>query len=387
VFNDSMTTTSSHVVTRFGRSCTERQTAILNLRMPRRWNMDQLPLFSVAAHAARSTPGPGLLDADSEHLLTEFQAARRARGAHHRSVRREVSQLRSIVRDAALDGRTVTLRTLVADLALIARVLTEPATPVARSTGRARLLAVQRFIELVGRSVDRDPAEDLAALDALLPAHRSAGWHSIGLVVAGATGRRRRRGPTLDGADLRRIVDAAGTGKGGHADRDRALAALHCFSGLRPEEIVRLHWEDLATELTENGHYGLTAIVDRGGRMVTLLLPEPASAEVAALAMAMFATIETLSGPVLCARGARRRPLSYRAARDVLHKACRRAGLPVVDAASLRATCAHWLRGQGLSDHEVASVLGLARVRSVDRLLQHHVALDAQRVVRERLAR
>jgi predicted XRE-type DNA-binding protein len=70
----------------------------------------------------------------------------------------------------------------------------------------------------------------------------------------------------------------------------------------------------------------------------------------------------------------------------VLQDACRRAGLPVVDAASLRAACAHWLRSQDLSDHEVATVLGLARVRSVDRLLRQHAALDAQRVVRDVLA-
>jgi hypothetical protein len=50
----------------------------------------------------------------------------------------------------------------------------------------------------------------------------------------------------------------------------------------------------------------------------------------------------------------------------------------------LRAACAHWLRSQGLSDHEVAPVLGLAQVRSVDRLLRHHAALDAQRRVKER---
>jgi hypothetical protein len=54
-----------------------------------------------------------------------------------------------------------------------------------------------------------------------------------------------------------------------------------------------------------------------------------------------------------------------------------------------QAVCAraHWLRSQELSDHEVAAVLGLARVRSIDRLLQHHAALDAQRVVREVLDR
>jgi integrase len=258
---------------------------------------------------------------------------------------------------------------------------------IARSTGRARLIAVQRFIQIMGRTLGRDPAEDLAALDAQLPAGRSTGWHTTGTLVAGTAGRRRRRGPTLDAADLRRLVDAAGSGPVAYATRDRALVALHCFSGLRPEEIVRLCWEDLASELSVSGHYGLTAAVVRDGRLVKLLLPVPASEAVEALADATGGTVESLSGPVLCAHGQPARPLSYRASRDVLQDACRRAGLPPVESVALRAACAHWLRSQGLSDHEVATVLGLVRVRSVDRLLRHHAALDAQRTVRETLTR
>jgi integrase len=228
-----------------------------------------------------------------------------------------------------------------------------------------------------------DPAADLASLDELLPAKWSTDWHATGALVAGTSGRRRRRGPTLDAADLRRIVDAAGAASSGQPLRDRALVALHCFSGLRPEEIVRLCWEDLAAELTVSGRYGLTAAVVRNGRHVRLLLPAPASDMVEALDGATGGSIESMSGPVLCAHGAPGRPLSYRAARDVLQAACRRAGLPPVESTALRSACAHWLRSQGLSDHEVAAVLGLARVRSVDRLLQRHAALDAQRVVRE----
>jgi integrase len=205
--------------------------------------------------------------------------------------------------------------------------------------------------------------------------------------VAGAPGRRRRRGPTLDAVDLQRIVNAAGTGGVGNVFRDRALVVLHCYSGLRAEEIVRLCWEDLAAELTVSGYYGRTATVERNERLVRLMLPGPASDAIGALAVASGGTIETLSGPVFCARAAPGRPLSYRAGRDVLRDACRRAGLPSIDSTSLRAACAHWLRRQGMSDHEVADVLGLVRVRSVDRLLQRHAALDAQRAVREVLAR
>jgi integrase len=205
--------------------------------------------------------------------------------------------------------------------------------------------------------------------------------------VAGAPGRRRRRAPTLDAADLRRLVDAAGSGPSHQAPRDRALLALYCYSGLRPEEIVRLRWEDLSTEMTASGHYGLTVAAERDSRRWRLLLPGPASDAIEALAGAVGGSVECLTGPVFCARGAPGRPLSYRAARDVLQDAFCRAGLPAVDSAALRSACAHWLRSQGLSDHEVAAVLGLARVRTVDRLLRHHMALDAQRAVREMLVR
>jgi integrase len=347
----------------------------------------QLALFSSDAGSAIATDGSLRPDDDSEHLLATFQDARVTEGAHLRSARREAGQLRALLREAGAINPASTLRTLFADPDLLARLLREPVTMISRSTGRVRLLAAQRFIRTVGPMLGRDPATDLAALDMLLPTRRSTGWHTTGALVAGTPGRRRRRGPTLDAADLRRIVDAAGTEGSGQSLRDRALAALHCFSGLRPEEIVRLCWEDLAPELTVSGHYGLTAAVVRGGRRLTLLLPEPAADEVTSLARATGGTVESQTGPVFQARGAPGRRLSYRAARDVLQDAFLRAGLPSVESIALRAACAHWLRSQRLSDHEVAAVLGLARVRSVDRLLRHHAALDAQRVVRETLTR
>lgn len=349
--------------------------------------MSQLPLFSTASAPSESPHDPPRPDCDSQRLLTTFSSARLAEGAHQQSVRREVSQLRAIMWEARAGDPSVTVRTLFGNLDLIARVLREPQAPIGRSTGRSRLVALQRFIRLMGVGLGRDPVTDLAALDALLPSRRGSGWHTAGTLTAGAPGRRRRRGPTLDAADLRRLVDATGSGPYGHRARDRALVAMCCFSGLRPEEIVGLRWNDLTTELTASGHYGLTAAVERNGRRLSLLLPGPASDAVEALARATGGTIEALTGPVFCARGEPERPLSYRAARDVIQDTCRRAGLPTVEASSLRAACAHWLRNQGLSDHEVAAVLGLARVRSVDRLLQHHAALDAQRTVREMVTR
>src|SRR5207248_1695063 len=112
-------------------------------------------------------------------------------------------------REAGTGNPTVTLRALLADIGLIARSLREPTAAISRSTGRARLLAAQRCIRLVGPLLGREPGVDLAALDERLPARRSSGWHTTGTLVAGHVGRRRRRGPTLNAVDLHRLVDAA----------------------------------------------------------------------------------------------------------------------------------------------------------------------------------
>lgn len=298
---------------------------------------------------------------------------------------REISQLRAIARESTADDGPAALGELFGELPRVARLLLEPRRPIARSTGRARLLAAERFIRIVGPALGRNATVDLATLDRLLPSTKPLGWHTAGTVVAGEP-RRRHRGPTLDGADLDRIVDQAGVGHDGErAARDRALVALHGFSGLRPEEIVGLRWEDVARELTPAGFWGLTAGVSRRGVRVCLLLPGRAGMAIQALAEHAGEEMASLSGPVFRARGRSGRPLGYRSARAIVHAACRRVGLPAMEAVELRAAFAAWLRAQGLSDHEVADVLGLAKVRSVDGLLRGHAALAAQRILRETL--
>jgi integrase len=342
----------------------------------------QLPLFS---SSTTDRAAPARCDAASERLLAAFGHARLAAGAHRRSVAREVSQLRALARDAGRPGDSVPLAAMVSDPAMVARLLLEPPQPIARSTGRARLVAVQRFVRVVAPALGMDAATEIARLDALLPAWRQSGWHDAGTVVAGEVGRR-RLGPTLDASDLERIVEAAGmAATGQRALRDRALVALACFSGLRAEEIVQLRWEEVSRELTGAGYYGLAVRVERRGRCLHLLVPAPASDALAAWAAARWP--QATSGPVFPARGRAGRPLGYRTARAALSNACRRAGLPPAEAVELRAACAWWLKAQGLSDHEVAEVLGLARVRSVDRLLRRHAELQAQRIARERLDR
>ena len=190
----------------------------------------------------------------------------------------------------------------------------------------------------------------------------------------------------MDGADLHRIVEAAAGSGFELRFRDQALAAVMCFSGLRIEEALGLRWADVEMGLTQGGYYGMTAMVERRGCKMRLLLPHPSADALGRLRAAMECDSIDPLGQVFRASRGSDRPLGYRAARNVLVGACRRAGLPPAESSELRAGCAHWLRAQGLSEHEVATVLGLAQVRSVDRLLARHAALDAQRRVREHLS-
>jgi hypothetical protein len=78
-----------------------------------------------------------------------------------------------------------------------------------------------------------------------------------------------------------------------------------------------------------------------------------------------------------------KQPLSLQALRAIVLGRCKEVGFPRATVNDLRAAFAYWLGSQGLSDHETTAVIGLKQVRSLDRLLARHKALDAQRQVRE----
>lgn len=318
------------------------------------------------------------LDADSEALLEAFRQARAQGGAHPKTVLREVSQLRSLGRSSGLDGERL-LRHLFENVPVLARCLREPPEAISLSTGRARLVAVQRFVAIQGPAVGiRDPSAFLSSLEMLLPRKNPAGWHSAGIMVGGTPRRARPTGPTLRGADIQRIVRAAGEVKDRfRASRDSAIVALSCFSGLRPEETVALTWGQVVVD----SHTETTFVeVQRRGGLLRLPIPAPAAGPLLDYALQHR---EDLEGPLFRRRARSQEGLSVRAARHIVVSACERAGLPRAESAGLRAAFAHWLRSRGLSDHETAKVLGLRQVRSLDRLLAPTKALDAQRAVRE----
>ncbi len=343
--------------------------------------MHQVSLFD---HFDRQ-PKNRAFDSESERLLKIFAEKRSADGAHPRSVKREVSQLRSLAGELQVESDLISLTVLFRDLRLLAQALCEPRSSIARSTGRVRYVAARRFMEFVAPLLGRDARRDLLTLDSYLPAGRRTAWHSTGIVVAGAPSRRSRRAVSLDWSHLIQLVDTASTAETSvQTIRNVALVALHCFSGLRPEEIVLLQWKDIATDYSPfDDRHHFKVRVKRAGRDLWLPLVSPAVKAITSLATSFAWRSDPRSGPLFESRNGVGRPLGYRAVRMILKEVCRRAGLPAVEAIDLRAAFAYGLRMRGLSDHEVAAVLGLAQVRSLDRLLRRHMALDAQRKVRE----
>jgi len=269
-------------------------------------------------------------------------------------------------------------------MTLVAKALRHPHVLISQSTGRTRLIALQRFLVLMAPEMCLNALLEIATLDSLLPSKRAQRWNAKGQVLAGTPNRRCRRGPTLRPTELQLIVSASGQNKSRYRTvRDRALLSFLCFSGLRMCEVLVLQWDQIADDITAEGVCGLTASFTRDGTQRRLLLLDPIGVAIGELREHIRTTGEPLTGFVFSANKGSIRRLSYEGARRIIAETCQHAGLPPMLASDLRAACAYWMKLKGFTDHEVASLLGLSKVRSVDRLLKRHKALDAQRVVRE----
>jgi integrase len=346
--------------------------------------LQQLSLLEIPAGTSPQPIPP--MDPESLEILEEYRRERLKQGASPSTVKRELSMLRTLARQVSQDGCEASLIALLCVPTQVATVLVEPPDDVAEGTVRARFVAFQRFVTMIGPLFGRNPEADLETLDNQLPQARTHGWHTASVRVGGRKSRRRLPGPTLGGADLDRIVKAAG--QTARPTRDRLLATLHCFSGLRPKEVVGLTWEQFnRDELPPDGRFGLVVQVRRGFRVVQLLLPDVVRDALDDHASATEPLARPLCGPVFIASQRTGRPLGYRAARKILDGVCRVAGYPSMKSAELRVAYGHWLITQGLSDHETTQLLGIQHVRTTDRLLRPHRQLDAQRQVREMLGR
>ena len=149
--------------------------------------------------------------------------------------------------------------------------------------------------------------------------------------------------------------------------------AAHCFTGLRPLEIVDL----TTTQFLHMRESRLTYVeVWRNRETLRLRIIDDAMFHIRT-----HLASQPQEGYVFTRGRSDPRPLTVRAARNIVQEACSRVGLPAMTATELRSAFAFLLKGRSFSDHGIASVLGLSQVRTLDRLLARHLELDAQRRV------
>ena len=336
--------------------------------------MRRVPLFEIADQHSDVTNASEPIDDRWKHLLRLFRQRRSQEECDDATTRKEVSQLRSLARLACRKGFTP--ESVFRLPSLLADILLHPSAAIAKSAGNARLIAAQRFIRLCGTEIGiQDPDSFLDSLHAELPSQGGSQWHNDGTIVAGGKRRKRSQNPTLLPSHLNLIVSGGFPGSSYRHVRNRALLAAHCFTGLRPEEIVDL----TTTQLLQVAGSRLTyAEIWRNGTPMRLPIVDDAMfhirAHLASQSQEGFIFTRSQSDPKL---------LTVRAARNLVQEACFNVGLPAMTATELRSAFAFLLKGRDLSDHEVASVLGLKQVRTVDRLLARHKELAAQRRAHE----
>lgn len=330
--------------------------------------MSQRPLFDL--DAIDPLPARGRLDAGSEAFLVrygEHYLSARSDGA----IRGEVSQLRSVVREAARQGRGVTLAAVLSDVPALSAVLTAPARPPSATTALVRLGAINAALVLLFG--DQEGRRRIDELDCALPRRAGAEWHQSGVILASNRARRRAQSPTVEPDDLSHIVDVAGAGKrGSRALRDQLLVATHCYSGLDAGEIRLLRWADLRWE-SEAESWSVAVV--RAGKPTRILIFGPAASLLIRRRLKASASADHVF------INSRAEPLTERQVRRIVLKACTVAGFVSAARSTLLSAAAAYLNVAGLRDHDLAIVLGITDMRTINRLLKPHQVLAAQRRV------
>ena len=331
--------------------------------------MNQRPLFDL--DAIDPLPKRGRLDLESEAFLARYRE-------HYSGVRSddairgEISQLRSAVREVARQGRGVSLREALSDISALAGVLTAPAKTPSESTALIRLGAINAALLL--SFGEEEGRARINQLDRMLPQRTGVEWYQSGVILAGERKRRRAQSPTIEPEDLRRVIDAAGLGKREErALRDQLLVAVECYSGLEAGEIRLLRWSDLRWE-TEAESWSVA--VERAGRRTRLAVFGVAASLLIRHRLEVSATSEYVFS------NSRGEPLAARQARRIVLDACAAAGFPHAARSTLLSAAAEYLSVAGLRDHDLAVVLGVTDMRTINRLLKPHQRLAAQRSAR-----
>lgn len=234
--------------------------------------------------------------------------------------------------------------------------------------------AARRFAAIVAAILlawgDDEGRRRLGYLEGRLPRKDRPQWYESGVALAGDTKRRRPTGPTIEPTDLARIIESANRGR--HSLRDRAFVGTLCFSSLMAKEARTLTWRGLRWEPDVETW---SVPVERAGHRTRLSI---FGATVPLLVRLRF---ESPTDANAVFAGPHGEPLAERQARRIVLDACVLAGFPLASRADLLSTVTAYLSDEGLTEHQIAIALGVATVGTIDRRLERHKALQAQRTV------
>lgn len=308
----------------------------------------------------------GQSEPESEVLIAAFRAKRQASSDSEPTIAAEVSQLRSLVKDAYSRFR-LRLADLLTQPEKAAELIEAAGNTLGRSTVQTRIRAVQKLAminlgEIQGKRW-------IASFRASLPKRPSRGWHDEGISLPGTPSQPHPHSPTPDPAALETILHLAVR----LSQTDAAIAGLACFSGLELDEICGLRWKDV--RWTDQRDAAICEVrVQRRGQITTCLILPIGAKPLLSLALASGFQRDAFLFP-----GRQMdRPLSKGAIRNRLKRLCLHAGWPRLSRTQLCAAFVMWLRGHGYDDHSIRLIIGRRRAATIDRLLRHSTSIAAQ---------
>ncbi len=306
------------------------------------------------------------LSPETKALIGRFKEARLESGKAASTIAAEVSQLRSLAKDAKTH-----LGMALADLFDRPDSAAELIELAGRSSGHSTVLTRSRALQRLAmlQLGDGEGRGWITAFQSSLPKRKGSGWHDSGLSLPGSRERIRPRSPTPDPDALEAILRLAVS----RSPLDGTIAGLACFSGLELDEICELRWSDVTWRDDSASTFCEVTVHRRGRRTTCLIVPMGARP---LLSLALTSGLQR-DNYVLPGRKEGEH-LSKGAIRNRIKCMCESAGWPGLTLSQLTAAFVVWLRKHGYDDHSVKLVLACRRVATVDRLLRSHECIASQ---------
>ena len=303
---------------------------------------------------------------EAETLIGQFKKAQMEGGKAASTVAAEVSQLRSLARDAN-EQFGMELTEIFDQPDRVAELIELAGRSRGRSTVLTRYRALKRLALLqLGSTKGRDW---ITALESWLPKRKSNGWQDSSVSIPGSRRHFRPRNPTPDPDALEAILQFAVS----RSPLDGAVAGLACFSGLELDEFCDLRWSDVTWRDGGASTFCKVTVRRRGRRAACLIVP------MGARPLLRLALASGLQPDRYVFPGRKEgEHLSKGAIRNRIKCMCEGAGWPRLTLGQLTAAFVVWLRERGHDPHSVQLILGRRRVATVDRLIRSHQSIAAQ---------